>query len=69
MIEYKINVLGALKEAGYNTTRLRNEKLLGESVIQSLREQKPVSMKVLDTICRLLDMQSGNIIKYTEKDV
>lgn len=28
VIVYKINVLGALKEAGYNITRLRNEKLL-----------------------------------------
>ena len=28
---YKINVLAALKEKGYSSTRLRNEHLLGES--------------------------------------
>ena len=37
MIKYKINVLESLKEAGYNTGRLRTEKLLGENAIQSFR--------------------------------
>ena len=34
MLKYKIDVLESLKEAGYTTTRLRNEKLLGENAIQ-----------------------------------
>ena len=67
MLIYKIDVLETLKEAGYNTTRLRKEKLLNESAIQYLREGKPVGAKALDNICRLLDMQPGNIIKYVEK--
>ena len=67
MIVYKIDVLDSLKEAGYTTTRLRKEKLLNESAIQYLREGKPVGAKALDNICRLLDMQPGNIIKYVEK--
>ena len=67
MLVYKIDVLESLKEAGYTTTRLRKEKLLNESAIQYLREGKPVGAKALDDICRLLDMQPGNIIKYVEK--
>lgn len=67
MIVYKIDVLESLKEAGYTTTRLRKEKLLNESAIQYLREGKPVGAKALDNICKLLDMQPGNIIKYVEK--
>ena len=66
MIVYKIDVLESLKEAGYNTTRLRREKLLNESAIQYLREGKPVGIKALNTLCMLLDMQPGNIIKYVE---
>lgn len=66
MLVYKINVLEELKEAGYNTTRLRKEKLLNESAIQYLREGKPVGAKALNNICMLLDMQPGNIIKYVE---
>lgn len=68
MITYKINVLETLKEAGYNTTRLRKEKLLNESTIQYLRDGKPVGAKALNNICMLLDMQPGNIIKYVEEE-
>lgn len=68
MLKYKIDVLETLKEAGYTTTRLRNEKLLGENAIQYIREGKPVGAKALDNLCRLLDMQPGNIIKYVEND-
>ncbi len=66
MLAYKINVLETLKEAGYNTTRLRKEKLLNESAIQYLRDGKPVGARALDHICMLLDMQPGNILKYVE---
>lgn len=68
MIAYKIDVLETLKEAGYNTTILRKEKLLNESAIQYLRDGKPVGAKALNNICMLLDMQPGNIIKYVEEE-
>ena len=68
MLAYKIDVLESLKESGYNTTRLRKEKLLNESAIQYLREGKPVGAKALNNICMLLDMQPVNIIKYVEDD-
>lgn len=66
MLTYKINVLETLKEAGYNTTRLRKEKLLGENAIQSLRRGEMVGMIALEKICCMLDMQPGNIIKHVE---
>lgn len=66
MFVYKIDVLENLKESGYNTTRLRKEKLLGENAIQSLRRGEMVGIIALEKICKLLDMQPGNIIKYVE---
>lgn len=66
MLTYKIDVLETLKESGYNTTRLRKEKLLGENAIQSLRRGEMVGIIALEKICSLLDMQPGNIIKYVE---
>lgn len=67
MIVYKIDVMESLKEAGYNTTRLRRERLLGESAIQSLRKGEMIGMSTLDRLCILLDMQPGNIIKFVEE--
>ena len=66
MFVYKFNVLQALKESGYTTARLRKEKLLGENAIQSLRKNEMVGIIALEKICKLLDMQPGNIIKYVE---
>lgn len=68
MLSYKFDVLKNLKDAGYNTTRLRKEKLLGENAIQSLRRGEMVGIIALEKICRLLDMQPGNIIKYVNDD-
>lgn len=63
-ISYKIDVLASLKENGYTTTRLRKEKLLAESTIQQLREQKLVSWKNVDRICSLLNCQPGDVLEH-----
>ncbi len=68
MLIYKIDVIEKLKESGYNTTRLRREKLLSESALQYLREGKPVGTKPLDDICRLLACQPGDILEYVKDE-
>ena len=67
-IQYKIDILAALKAAGYNTTRLRKEKLLSEGMIQSLRENKYISLQNLSKICELLDCQPGDLIEYVKEE-
>ena len=66
MLIYKIDVIEALKESGYNSTKILKENLLGQSAMQKLRKGEMVGIKTLDQICKLLDMQPGNIIKYVE---
>ena len=68
MLVYKFDVIPALKEAGYNTTRIRREKLLSESSMTKLRRGVMVGNIELNKICKLLDMQPGNIIKYVEDE-
>lgn len=63
-IRYKINVLESLRNAGYTPARMRKEKLLSESTIQSLRHNEKISFDALDTICVLLKMQPGDIIMH-----
>ena len=65
-IKYKIDVLTALKHAGYNTNRLRKEKLLSEGVIQSLRENKYISLQNVSKICELLNCQPGDLMEFVE---
>ena len=65
-LRYKIDVLSCLNDVGYSTYRLRKEKILGEAIIQKLRTGKIVSASSLETICRLLSLQPGDILEYTE---
>ena len=67
-IRYKVNVLEALKAAGYNTNRLRVEKLLSEGTIQNIREGKIVNAANLAKVCKLLDCQPGDILEYEGDD-
>lgn len=63
-IQYKINVLEALKSAGYSTYRIRKEKIMGESVLQKLRRKEYLSEKELSIICELLNLQPGDIFEH-----
>ena len=66
-IIYKLDILAALKEAGYNTNRLRKEKLLSEGVIQALRESKYISLQNVSKICELLNCQPGDLLEYIKE--
>ncbi len=67
-IKYKIDVLEALKAAGYTTYKLRQEKILGERVIQQLRSGEIVSWKTIDTICTLLNCQVGDLVEHQKQE-
>lgn len=67
-IKYKIDIISALKESGYNTNTIRKEKLLSEGTLQSLRNGKYISMDAISKICRLLNCQPGDIMEYEETE-
>lgn len=63
-MQYKTDVIAALKEAGYNTSRIRKDKIMGEAMLQKIRSGQMVSWATLETICDLLDCQPGDIIEF-----
>ena len=66
-IRYKVDILAELKKKGYSSTRIREEKLIGQSYLQQLRRGELVSWKMLGTICSLLECQPGDLIEYVEE--
>jgi len=67
VIVYK-DILGKLLEAGYTTYRVRKEKLLPESTMQKLRSGGTVTTETIDTLCRLLHCQPGDLMEYVEDE-
>lgn len=67
-IAYKKDVLKALKERGYNTNKIRKEKLISEGVLQSLREGKAISLQNIGKICDLLECEPGEILVRVDEE-
>ena len=67
-LQYKIDVLSALKEKGYNTNRIRAEKLLSQSTLQKFRNKQGVSWENLETLCKLLDCQPADLIEFEKQN-
>ena len=68
MLRFKIDIIKALKEKGISTYIMRKDKILSESTIQKLREGKGITWENIDTICKLLECQPGDIIEYIPDD-
>lgn len=67
-IRYKIDIIAQLKEAGYTTYRLRKEKLIGEATLTKIRNTYLVSWENINTICKLLHCQPGDLLEYVPDD-
>ena len=67
-IVYKIDVLKALKEKGYNTGKIRKDKIMGEAMLQKIREGEMVSWAVFEKLCQLLECQPSDLIEYVEEE-
>ena len=65
-LQFKVDVLAALKEKGITTYQIRKEKLLSESTVQKLRAGIGVSWENLETLCRLMDCQPYDLIEYVK---
>lgn len=67
-IRYKVDIMAELKKKGYSSTKIREEKLIGQSYLQQIRHGELVSWKTIDTICSLLECQPGDLIEFVKED-
>lgn len=67
-LRYKLDILEALKEKGVTTYQIRKEKLLSESTVQKLRAGRGVSWENIETLCRLLECQPGDLIEFVTEE-
>lgn len=68
-IKYKIDVLAALKEVGYSSTRIRKEKVMGQATLTQIRHGELVSWANINRICALLDCQPGDLLEYVKDEM
>lgn len=67
MLKYKVNILEKLKEAGYSSYRLRQEKILSEGTLQKMRSgNTSINLASLEPICNILQCQPGDLVEWVE---
>lgn len=64
MIKYKKDIIFALKEKGYSTYKIKQEKIFNQSQLQQLRDDKLLTQEALNKLCYILDCQPGDILEY-----
>lgn len=63
MIKYKIDVLAELSKRGYNTAKIRKEKLISEATLTRIRHSGDINTTTLNALCIMLRCQPGDILE------
>lgn len=66
MFRFKMDIVDLLRENGYTPARIRKERLIGGKTMQDMKAGIVPGIKTLETLCKILEMQPGNLIKYDD---
>ena len=66
MIEFKINVADALNRVKFNSYKAKKTGILSQDTLKKLKnEDTNVSLKSLNALCVILDMELKDIVTFT----
>ena len=68
MIKYKCDVLARLKQAGYSTYRIRQQKIFGEKTMQALRQYNFVTPDTIVRCSLLIGCRPDELAEYAPDD-
>lgn len=62
-IVYKVNIMEALKAAGYSSYRIRKENIFAQYTVGQLRKGELVPWATFEKVCTLLNCQPGDLVE------
>lgn len=62
MYYYKIDVVQALAEKGYNSYKIKKDNIISQGTLTKLKNKENVTLDTLNTVCCLLRCDIGDII-------
>ena len=68
MYRYKIDVVAAMSEKGFNSYRMKKEGLISQGTLKKLANNENVTLETLNTVCCILRCDIGDIIEITPTD-
>ena len=69
MLKYRFNVGDALERAGFNTYKAKTSGILSQDTLKKIKkEDTNISLKAINSLCMILDMQPKDLLMYEETD-
>lgn len=69
MLKYKFNMKDALERVNFNTYKAKTSGLLSQDTLKKIKEENTdISLKALNNLCLILDMQPGSILDFVATD-
>ena len=63
MYYYKIDVVQALADKGYNSYKIKKDNIMSQGTLKKLKNKENVTLDTLNTVCCLLRFDIGDIIR------
>ena len=63
---WRLNPLQLLKDCGYTTYRIREEKIFAQSTLAKLRHEEPIAWSELEKLCQLTGKSPGKLIAFVK---
>lgn len=57
-------LLTMLEKQGLTTYKIRKDKIISESTLQNIRQEKRITTDSIASLCEALNCQSGDILEY-----
>lgn len=68
MLQYKIDVLEALKEVGVTFSSCRKSKIFSQATLSRFRKgDASIDAETLNRLCCILELQPRDLIRYIEE--
>lgn len=67
MLKYKIDIADALERIGFNLYQAKKTGIISQAALKKIKENDTsITLKTLNNICVLLDMQPKDLLIYEE---
>lgn len=68
MYKYKMDVVEALAEKGYNSYRMKKDGLMSQGTLKKLKNKENVTLETLNAVCCMLRCNIEDIINIEATD-
>ena len=68
MIRYKFDIMQALRDRGYDSKKIKTERILSQATITAIKRGGNITTDTLNRLCIILRMQPSDIIEIVPTD-